>query len=102
MEDVHAPLEDLVVLSSTWEQHLKTLRTLLELQTANLIISFVKSEPGHVKLEYLGHMVAGGVVAPLHPKVEAISNFPVSTSSKSSDPWARLVITGDSASTSAK
>ena len=83
MENVQAYLDDLVVYTSTWEEHLSALRELFHrLRAANLTLNLIKSEFVHAKVKYLGHLVGGGEVAPLDSKVAAINKFPVPTSRK--------------------
>ena len=83
MKNVQAYLDDLVVYSSTWEEHLSTLCELFRrLRSANLTINLTKSEFVHARVKYLGHFVGGGEVSPLHSKVDAIDKFPIPSSRK--------------------
>ena len=80
---VRCYLDDLVVWSETWEDHLTRLRSLFQaLQEANLTINLKKSEFGHAHVTYLGHVVGQGNVAPVSAKVEAILQYPVPDSRK--------------------
>ncbi|XP_037776712.1 uncharacterized protein LOC119573573 [Penaeus monodon] len=84
LEGVQAYLDDLVITSDTWEEHLERLRTLLaRFAEAELTINLAKSEFGHAKVIFLGHVVGGGTVAPVTAKVEAILQFPTPTDRKS-------------------
>ena len=49
------------------------------LRMKELEINFAKSEFCHAALTFLGHVVGHGQVKPIEAKVEAISDFPVST-----------------------
>ncbi|XP_063586253.1 uncharacterized protein LOC134763615 [Penaeus indicus] len=78
LKGVKVYIDDLVVYSSKWEDHVATLRSLFErLQDAGLTVNLVKSEFAQAKVRYLGHEVGGGEVAPVKAKVEAINELPV-------------------------
>jgi len=75
---VRCYLDDLVVWSETWEDHLIRLRSLFQaLSDASLTINLKKSEFGHAHVTFLGHVVGQGNVAPIGAKVEAILQYPV-------------------------
>lgn len=77
LEGVQVYLDDLVITSDTWEEHLERLRALLALLAgADLTINLAKSEFGRAKGIFLGHVVGGGKVAPVTAKVEAILQYP--------------------------
>ena len=67
---ITAYIDDDVVYSHSWEQHVD--------QTVNLM----KSEFGHVKVAFLGHVVGQGQFAPVTTKTKAISSFPVPADKK--------------------
>jgi len=72
-----AYLDDVVVFSHCWEQHIHQLRDFFHrLHEGKLTINLMKSEFCHVKVTFLGHVVGQGQVAPVS---EAITRFPVST-----------------------
>ncbi|XP_063605479.1 uncharacterized protein LOC134780598 [Penaeus indicus] len=76
LKGVKVYIDDLVVYSSKWEDHVATLRSLFEhLQDAGLTVNLVKSEFAQAKVRYLGHEVGGGEVAPVKAKVEAINEL---------------------------
>nr|XP_027218239.1 uncharacterized protein LOC113810791 [Penaeus vannamei] len=78
LKGVRVYIDDLVVYSRNWEDHVATLRSLFErLQDAGLTVNLVKSEFAQAKVRYLGHEVGGGEVAPVKAKVEAIDELPV-------------------------
>lgn len=75
---VRCYLDDLVVWSETWEDHLTRLQSLFQaLSDSNLTITLKKSEFGHAHVTFLGHVVGQGNVAPVGAKVEAILQSPV-------------------------
>ena len=74
----HAYLDDLVIFSSSWEEHLEQLAVILgRLEEGGLTVKPSKCQFGVTECEYLGHRVGGGKVRPLKDKVEAINSFPV-------------------------
>ncbi|KAK3880561.1 hypothetical protein Pcinc_014957 [Petrolisthes cinctipes] len=80
---VRVYLDDLVVWSDSWEDHIERLRKLFEvLQGACLTVNLSKSEFGHAHVTTLGHVVGQGQLAPVSAKVEAIIQYPRPTSKK--------------------
>ena len=58
-----AYLDDLVIFSSTWENHMQHLRTILQqLRKANLTVKPQKCQLGMAECVYLGHVVGRGVI----------------------------------------
>ena len=83
LDGCEAYIDDVVVYSNTWEQHLLQIRSLMyKLTEAKLTVNLVKSEFGHAHLIFLGHVVGQGQIKPVDAKVEAVVNFPVPTSKK--------------------
>ncbi|KAL2103146.1 hypothetical protein ACEWY4_000014 [Coilia grayii] len=73
-----AYLDDLILHSTTWPEHLALLTTVFQrLSAANLSINLAKCEFGQATVVYLGKVVGGGQVRPVQSKVEAILNYPV-------------------------
>ncbi len=73
-----AYLDDIVVYSDTWDEHLLTLKTVFErLQDASLTLNLVKCEFGKATVTYLGKQVGQGQVRPVALKVQAIVDFAV-------------------------
>ena len=71
-----AYLHNLVVFSSTWENHMQHLRTILQqLCKVNLTVKPQKCQLGMAECIYLGHVVGRGVIQPELSKVEAIQAF---------------------------
>lgn len=72
-----AYLDDLVIPSSTWADHMRSLRQVFErLASAHLTLNLAKCEFGRATITYLGKEVGCGVVRPVANKVSAIVNFP--------------------------
>ncbi len=73
-----AYLDDLVIFSNDWTEHLSLLRTVFErLERASLTINLSKCVFGQATVTYLGKCVGNGQVKPVEEKVAAITNFPV-------------------------
>ena len=72
-----AYLDDVVVYSDTWGEHMMLLEDLFKrLNDANLTVNLVKSEFGQATVKYLGFEVGSGKVRTLEEKVEAITKMP--------------------------
>lgn len=76
-------LDDLVIYSSTWEDHCRHLRELLQ----RLKVNRLTAKPSTCQFEmgqcvYLGHVVGDGQVRPEIGKIDAVMAFPVPTSKK--------------------
>jgi len=60
-----AYLDNVVVFSHSWEQHIHQLHSFLRwLQETKLTVNLMKSEFCHAKVTFLGHVVGQGQVAP--------------------------------------
>ena len=78
-----AYLDDLIVFSSTWEEHLRHLALVLnKLQGAGLTAKPGKCQFGMTRCSYLGHVVGGGEVQMERDKVEAVKAMPVPRTKK--------------------
>ena len=76
LEGCDVYIDDLIIYSNTWEEHVARLRALFDrLTKANLTVNLVKSEFGHAQIVYLGHVVGQGTVRPVEAKVECILNM---------------------------
>jgi hypothetical protein len=72
-----AYLDDLVVFSNTWEEHLKHLEEVLaRLRSAGLTAKPSKCQFAMKQCIHLGHVVGGGIVQPELSKLEAVNSFP--------------------------
>ena len=79
--DLEGYIDDVVVYSDTWKQHMQHLRALLEkLARAKLTVDLSKSEFGHAQVVFLGHVIGQGCVTPEQPKVESVAKYPPPTS----------------------
>ncbi|GAU12540.1 hypothetical protein TSUD_182540 [Trifolium subterraneum] len=69
--------DDILVYSSTWQDHLNHLDTVLKtLQDNDLFVKLSKCSFGVVEIEYLGHLVTGQGVSMDKDKVRAILEWP--------------------------
>lgn len=75
-----AYLDDLVIYTKTWSEHMTVLSTVFQrLSDALLTLNLAKCEFGKATVTYLGRHVGGGQVRPVDAKVSAIREFPVPT-----------------------
>uniref|UniRef100_A0A1A8GVS8 Gypsy retrotransposon integrase-like protein 1 n=2 Tax=Nothobranchius korthausae TaxID=1143690 RepID=A0A1A8GVS8_9TELE len=80
LEHCHAYLDDIVVHTSTWDEHIATLKELFSrLDDANLTINLAKTEFVRATVTYLGKEVGQGSVRMLRDKILAIKEFPTPT-----------------------
>ena len=78
-----AYLDDLIIFSNTWTEHLEHLRGLLErLRSAGLTAKAKKCEFGSSECSYLGQVVRSGLVKPQESKLSAIESFALPTTIK--------------------
>lgn len=63
LQNIEAYLDDLVIYSTSWSEHIKQLETLFNrLSSANLTINLAKCEFGRATVTYLGKVVGGGQI----------------------------------------
>lgn len=75
-----AYLDDLVVYTSTWPEHVSVLTMVFQrLADASLTLNLAKCEFGKATVTYLGKQVGKGQVRPVEAKVVAIKEFPTPT-----------------------
>ena len=61
-----AYIDDFVIFSCKWKEHLVHLQTVLtRLQSAGLTVKLNKSKFAYTSCEYLGHIVGNGVIKPV-------------------------------------
>lgn len=73
LKGVKAYIDDIIVDSEEWVDHLGQLRRLFRrLQEAGLTVNLAKSEFGRAHVTYLGHTVGQGQLTPVSAKVAAI------------------------------
>ena len=66
-------VDDIIIFTLTWKQHIDTLRALLQrLREANLTVKPVKCFIGFASIECLGHMVSEGTLQPCQDKINSI------------------------------
>ena len=77
IEGCDAYIDDVVIYSDTWEEHLQTMQELFQrLSEAQLTVNLAKSEFGCATVTFLGHVVGQGQIKPVDVKVCAINDFP--------------------------
>nr|VZI06940.1 unnamed protein product [Spirometra erinaceieuropaei] len=80
---VYAYIDDLLVASSTAEEHMEHLTTVFDrLQQYGVVLNPSKCVFGVPSLEFLGHLVDSHGIRPLPSKVAAIRDFPSPTSKR--------------------
>ena len=78
LEYASAYLDDIIIFSSNWEDHLLHLEAVLQrLKQAGLTVKRKKCQFGMPECVYLGHSVGSGQVRPEEVKVKAIREFAV-------------------------
>ncbi len=78
-----AYLDDLIVYSGTWKEHLVHLEQVFSrLKQAGLTVKANKCQIGMQECVYLGHVVGKGQVRPEPSKLEAVVAFPVPKTKK--------------------
>ena len=78
-----AYLDDVVIHSTTWEEHIRHLTDVLQrLKEAGLTIRPKKCQFGMDRCSYLGHVVGNGEVRPEEAKVQAVRDFPPPTTKR--------------------
>lgn len=78
-----AYLDDVVIYSMTWNNHLEHIRAILnKLRKAGLTLKPSKCQFAMDHCSYLGHVVGNGEVRPEISKIEAVATFPTPTTKK--------------------
>ena len=78
---MYSYIDDLLIASSSETEHLQHLEILFDrLSQYSVIINPSKCVFGAASLDFLGHRVTAGGIAPLPAKVQAIQDFPPPTS----------------------
>ena len=76
-------IDDIVIFSGSWEDHLRHVREVLfRLRKANLKVKLKKCQLGMHECVYLGYVVGNGVVKPDPEKIRAVLNFPAPVTKK--------------------
>jgi len=77
LEAVFAYLDDLLIASPTWQQHLQDLDAVFDcLREAGLVVNGEKCVFGIAELDFLGHHLSAAGLAPLSHRVEALQRHP--------------------------
>ena len=83
LDNVVVYIDDILVFSNTWSDHLAYMRDLFDrLTKAGLVVNLAKCEFAKATVTYLGHEVGRGHVVPRQAKVQAIVEFPAPSSKK--------------------
>lgn len=78
-----AYVDDVLIFSDSWENHLKHLRAVFErIRSAGLTLNKDKCTFAVAEIDYLGHRIGLGKVQPLEQKVNAMLCFPRPTQRK--------------------
>ncbi|KAJ8020240.1 hypothetical protein HOLleu_39778 [Holothuria leucospilota] len=73
LQNVHNYIDDILIHTSTWEEHLKTVKEVLKrLRSSNLTARPTKCFIGYEEIEFLGHVVGKGTIKPKEDKVQAV------------------------------
>ena len=81
LDFVYAYIDDLLIASSTKEEHVQHLKLLFDRLTKfGVVINPSKCEFGSGSLEFLGHHIDSDGIMPLESKVQIIHDFPPPTS----------------------
>ena len=81
----NAYIDDVVIYSSSWEEHLVHLREILNripVQKAGLKVKPGKCQLGMTYCVYLGHVIGNGEIRPEMSKVKAVQDFKVPITKK--------------------
>ncbi|XP_028437739.1 uncharacterized protein LOC114558153 [Perca flavescens] len=78
-----AYLDDIVIYSNTWKEHLEHLQAVLDcLHSAGLTINPSKCVFAAAETAYLGHIIGNGVIRPQVNKIQAIESCPLPQTKK--------------------
>ena len=83
LDGVYAYLDDIVVIASTWQEHMIRLRALFsKLREMGLTINLSKSTFAKAQVRYLGHVIGSGEIIPKSANLKAIMDFPTPSTRK--------------------
>ncbi|XP_069190416.1 uncharacterized protein [Procambarus clarkii] len=75
IEGVEIFVDDVLIHSSTWEEHLQLPRQVFSrLQGVGMVAKPTKCEVGCAEVKYLGHVIGGGCSKPLPDKIQKIQD----------------------------
>lgn len=73
-----AYLDDIVIYSSTWEEHLQHLEVVIShIRSTGLTINPSKCSIAMAETEYLGYVIGRGVIKPQVQRIQAIESCPI-------------------------
>ena len=73
MPGVGSYIDDIVIYSDSWEDHIRTLKELFgRLRKARITARPTKCLLGASRMEFLGHQVRGDVITPSHDNLEKV------------------------------
>ena len=76
LDGVRCYIDDIVIFSNTWEEHLEALNKVLErFMLHNLVVNLNKSEFCQAEVTYLGHRVGSGKIKPKNANISAIQHM---------------------------
>ena len=76
-------VDDIVIYSDSWEDHIKTLKELFgRLRKARITARPTKCLLGASRMEFLGHQVGGDIITPSRDNLEKVRNTPRPTTKK--------------------
>lgn len=88
-----AYLDNIVVYTPSWEEHLQTLKQLFErLSDANLTLNLAKCDFGQATVTYLGRQVGQGQVCPVDSKISVILTCPIPSTRKALCSFLRMAL----------
>lgn len=78
-----AYLDDVIIFSVAWEEHMSHLRQVLQrIDKANLTLNLSKCVFANAEIDFLGHHIGLNIVQPRRQKVEVLLGFPQPVSKK--------------------
>ncbi len=81
--DCEAYLDDIVIYSSTWRDHVEKLNCVFDrLAAANLTLNLAKCDFAKAVVTYLGKKVGQGQVRPVEEKITDVVEFPIPTTKR--------------------
>ena len=83
MPGVGSYIDDIVIYSDSWEDHIRTLKELFgRLRKARITARPTNCLLGASRMEFLGHQVGGDVITPSRDNLEKVQNTPRPTTKK--------------------
>ena len=80
LKDCVVYIDDVVIFSDNWTSHMLQIKAFFEaVRDAGLVINLAKCDFARATVEYLGHKVGCGKVAPKDANVQTILQFPIPT-----------------------